>query len=150
MHTITFWRLWFVFPCKFFGFLCMPIFSSVYFAWSHKKWIHVSLQEMMFVKDRLLYLGKPFNNCLAIFTRASFCSYEWDWSIHLKLIIIVNLASVAMKSLFQPFFMFWWSCLGRRKKIAPLTKYTPLWNLFTLCDWWKKEIHCSYKHDRIH
>ena len=40
-------------------------------------------------RDRLLYLGNCFNNCFAILTRASFCSFIRRWGIHLALILLI-------------------------------------------------------------
>ena len=44
---------------------------------------------MIFVKDPLLHLGNCFNNCFAILTRASFCSFVTKWGIHLALILLI-------------------------------------------------------------
>ena len=107
---------------------------------------------MIFVKDRLLYKGNCFNNCFAILTRASFCSFVRRWGIHLALILLivesrlrivwaapteipmhlaiclsVNLESVATK-FFTFSTIFCEAVFGRRAWGACFTESTPLLN----------------------
>jgi hypothetical protein len=104
---------------------------------------------MIFAKDRLLYLGNCFNDCLEIHTRARFCSSFLNhvWKLFERLLqsafsyIPSCTSCISSNQILYFFNHFWLSCSFRTACMSCIFYwiYTTFIFLTPPCDRWKRK-----------